>query len=92
MNDVTILAPLPQSLTEPVLFRGSDLADDGSALLPSALFDRVVTEPGSTAALQPEIYGRRALGYLGTEPMISQRVVNDTAETLAELETRYPAH
>jgi hypothetical protein len=32
----------------------------------------------------------RALGYLGTQPMISQRVVNDTAETLTELETRYP--
>ena len=33
----------------------------------------------------------RALGYLGTEAMISQRVVNETAQTLAELNTRYPA-
>ncbi|MBX3191912.1 MAG: hypothetical protein KF819_33285 [Labilithrix sp.] len=32
----------------------------------------------------------RALGYLGTTPMISQRVVNDTAQVLAEIEARYP--
>jgi hypothetical protein len=33
----------------------------------------------------------RALGWLGKEPMISQRVANDTAQTLAEIEKRYPA-
>jgi hypothetical protein len=33
----------------------------------------------------------RALGYLGKQPMISQRVVNDTAQTLTEIERRYPA-
>jgi hypothetical protein len=33
----------------------------------------------------------RALGYLGTQPMISQRVVNDTAQTLTEIDDRYPA-
>jgi hypothetical protein len=33
----------------------------------------------------------RALGYLGTQPMISQRVVNDTAQTLAEIDQRFPA-
>jgi hypothetical protein len=33
----------------------------------------------------------RALGYLGTQPMITQRVVNETAQTLAETEARYPA-
>ena len=32
----------------------------------------------------------RALGYTGRQPMISQRVVNDTAQTLAEIEQRYP--
>jgi hypothetical protein len=32
----------------------------------------------------------RALGYLGTQPMISQRVVNDTAQTLAEIDQRFP--
>jgi hypothetical protein len=34
--------------------------------------------------------GIRAFGYLGRQPMISQRVVNDTAQTLAEIEQRYP--
>ena len=32
----------------------------------------------------------RALGYVGRQPLISQRVVNDTAQTLAEIEQRYP--
>src|SRR5689334_14581060 len=31
MNDVTILAPLPQSMATPVLLRGADPADDGTA-------------------------------------------------------------
>jgi len=31
----------------------------------------------------------RALGYRGKLPMISQRVVNDTAQTLTEIEQRY---
>jgi len=38
-----------------------------------------------------ETQATRALGYLGIQPMISQRVVNDTAQTLTEIETRYPA-
>jgi hypothetical protein len=33
----------------------------------------------------------RALGYLAKDPMISQRVVNDTAQTLTEIEHRFPA-
>jgi hypothetical protein len=33
----------------------------------------------------------RALGYLAQTPMISQRVVNDTAQTLTEIEARFPA-
>ena len=44
MNDVTILAPLPPSGATPVLLRGTDLADDGTALVPRALFDRLVKE------------------------------------------------
>jgi hypothetical protein len=32
----------------------------------------------------------RALGYLTQTPMISQRVVNDTAQALTEIETRFP--
>jgi hypothetical protein len=32
----------------------------------------------------------RALGYAARLPLISQRVVNDTAQTLTELEQRYP--
>lgn len=62
MNDVTILAPLPQSVTTPVLFGGSDLADDETALVPSALFDRLVKGPESgTPPLQPETYDRLQL-------------------------------
>jgi hypothetical protein len=44
MNDVTILAPLPQSIAAPVLLRGTDLADDGTSLVPRALFDRLVKQ------------------------------------------------
>jgi hypothetical protein len=32
----------------------------------------------------------RALGWLFAEPMISQRVVNDTAQVLTEIEARFP--
>jgi hypothetical protein len=42
MNDVTILTPLPQSPSTPVLLFGTDLADDGTAFVPRALLDRVV--------------------------------------------------
>jgi len=44
MNDVTILAPLPASTATPVLLRGLDPADDGTALVPRALFDRLVND------------------------------------------------
>jgi hypothetical protein len=33
----------------------------------------------------------RALGYFGSRTLISQRVVNETAQTLTEIEHRYPA-
>ena len=46
------------------------------------------TEGGKSAVTQRTI---RALGYLGRDAMISQRVVNETAQTLTELEQRYPA-
>jgi hypothetical protein len=46
----------------------------------------------STAAgMSATTRGIRALGYNGREPMISQRVVNDTAQTLTEIEQRYPS-
>ena len=32
----------------------------------------------------------RALGYVDRLPMISQRVVNETAQTLTEIGERYP--
>jgi hypothetical protein len=32
----------------------------------------------------------RALGYVAQKPLISQRVVNDTAQTLTEIEARFP--
>ena len=42
---------------------------------------------GQSAQTQNTI---RALGYLRKVPLISQRVVNDTAQTLAEIEKRFP--
>ncbi len=48
MNDVTILAPLPQSIATPVLLRATDLADDETPLIPRALFDQVVVDRDST--------------------------------------------
>jgi len=42
---------------------------------------------GQSAQTQNSI---RALGYLRNVPLISQRVVNDTAQTLAEIEKRFP--
>ena len=52
MNDVTILVPLPQSIATPVLLLGSDLADDGSALVPRALVDRLAMD-GATGKPLP---------------------------------------
>src|SRR5262245_517508 len=45
MNDVTILAPLPPSNATPVLLRGTDFADDGTALVPRARFERLARPP-----------------------------------------------
>ena len=33
----------------------------------------------------------RALGYFNDTPLVSQRVINETINVLAELELRYPA-
>ena len=46
------------------------------------------TAGGKSAETQTTL---RALGYLRQLPMISQRVVNDTAQTLTEIEQRFPA-
>jgi hypothetical protein len=62
MNDVTILAPLPPSGATPVLLRGTDLADDGTALVPRALFDRLVKENEVAGPiLMPATHGRLQL-------------------------------
>ena len=63
MNDVTILAPLPPSSATPVLLRGADLADDGTALVPRALFDRLAAgrELGSSPILNAATYARLQL-------------------------------
>src|SRR5450631_2361566 len=59
MNDVTILAPLPQSGATPVLLRGSELADDGTAFVPRALFDRLVNDRSTgQSILAADSYGR----------------------------------
>jgi hypothetical protein len=58
MNDVTILAPLPATATAmPVLLRGSDAADDGTALVSRELFDRLAADDGrGLTVLRPEVY------------------------------------
>jgi hypothetical protein len=56
MNDVTILAPLPASKATPVLLRGSDLADDGAALVPHPLFDRITAAASATPVLFADAY------------------------------------
>ena len=57
MNDVTILTPLPVSGDTPVLMFGSELADDGTALLPRALFDRLTANSaGSSPVLSSATY------------------------------------
>jgi hypothetical protein len=49
-------------------------------------YDLAVRGPSATNARS-----LRAFGYLFAEPMISQRVVNDTAQVLGEIEARFPA-
>ena len=44
MNDVTILAPLPQPGAGPILLTGTDLAEDGTPFVPRSLFDRLVND------------------------------------------------
>ena len=66
MNDVTILAPLPQSIATPVLLRGTDLADDGTAFVPRALFDRLVTSRTATSvvtAVAPYMSSRHTTAF-----------------------------
>jgi hypothetical protein len=61
MNDVTILVPLPTSVDQPVLLRGTDTADDGEVFIPQALVERLgddatsvdsILLPGSYEGLQ----------------------------------------
>lgn len=61
MNDVTILVPLPTSQSTPVILRAGDAADDGTALLPRAMFDRVVGASTPTPEVAPETYDRTHL-------------------------------
>jgi hypothetical protein len=64
-----------------------------AALDPSTLPDRytskldLATSGGNSAKTERTL---RALGYLSQLPMISQRVVNETAQTLSEIEQRSP--
>jgi hypothetical protein len=60
MNDVTILTPLPRSNTTPVLLRGIDLADDGTAMVPAALFDRLAV-PADASPIVGRSRGLEAL-------------------------------
>ena len=47
----------------------------------------LTTAAGKSTTLDRSL---RAFGWFFAEPVISQRVVNDTAQTLAEIETRFP--
>lgn len=60
MNDVTILAPLPEHFDQPVLLLGSDAAADGSPFVPRELFDRLDND-GRFPALNPDTYERLQL-------------------------------
>jgi hypothetical protein len=44
---------------------------------------------GGQSAATPQTL--RALGYLRTTALISQRVANDTAQTLTEIDQRFPS-
>jgi hypothetical protein len=56
MNDVTMLAPLPQTLETPVLLRGNDLADDGTVFIPPELFERLAKDDLRSSDLYPNLH------------------------------------
>lgn len=59
MNDVTILVPLPASGDTPRLLWAADLGDDATALVPRALFDRLVAvDGGGSPVLDAATYDR----------------------------------
>jgi len=60
MNDVTILVPLPASGDTPRLLWAADLGDDGAALVPRSLFDRLVVavDGGGSPVLNAATYDR----------------------------------
>jgi hypothetical protein len=58
MNDVTILVPLPAANGPPVLWRANDLADDGTAFVPRALYDHLTESTSALPILTPDIYER----------------------------------
>ncbi len=51
-NDVTILVPVPEAAGS-ALLSGTDLMDDGTPLVPRALFDRLVNEPAPGSTQNP---------------------------------------
>lgn len=57
---------------------------------PQAISGRYASSFDLTAAITNN-RSLRAFGYLFDQPGISQRVVNDTAQVLAEIEARFPA-
>jgi hypothetical protein len=50
MNDVSILAPLPSTPGDVVLYRASDVASDGQAFVPKSRHDQVLAIPNSVSA------------------------------------------
>lgn len=61
MNDVTVLVPLPRSVSTPVLLRAADPAADGTPFLPRALFDRLVEAPSTMPIVPGEEYDKLQL-------------------------------
>jgi hypothetical protein len=55
LNDATILAPVPATASS-ALMRATDLMDDGTPLVPRALFDRLNTEPFPEAFGNPVVF------------------------------------
>jgi hypothetical protein len=55
MNDVTILVPLPADVGVPRIANATDLAADGTALVPQALFDRIVISPNNLVDIDEKL-------------------------------------
>lgn len=56
LNDVTVLVPLPPDAGTPTLLRATDLAADGTPLVPEGLYQQVIRRPNG----QPDVFSALA--------------------------------